>query len=318
MTARRALGAAALLSVGALVAGLADGAPAAPGSGVGDSVGRVASGIASAKRPGEPAAERSQLPQGGRRIFPGHILVAYYGTAQTPALGVLGEGSPREMTRKLRRQAAPYGRGKPKVQIVYELIATVADASPGPDGDYSHFIPKAEVKRYVGAARRHKALLVLDLQPGRSTFMAQAREFKWALRKPWVGLALDPEWRMGRHQVPGQSIGSVKAAEVNKVSAMVARVRKKHDLPQKVFMLHQFRTDMIRNIGRIEQRKGLAMVQHVDGFGTQQQKLATYHAVARPARFHMGFKLFYDEDVDMFRPREVRRIRPKVQFVSYQ
>lgn len=314
MTARRLLAAVALLSAGALAAGVVDAAPAAgPAGGASES----AQG-APILRAEERAAGRPQLPLGGRRIFPGHVLVAYYGTAQTPALGVLGEGSPREMTKKLRRQAAPYGRGEPKVQIVYELIATIADASPGPDGDYSHFIPKAEIKRYVGAARRHKALLVLDLQPGRSTFMSQARELKWALRKPWVGLALDPEWRMGPHQVPGQSIGSVKAAEVNKVAAMVARVRARHDLPQKILMVHQFRTDMVGNIERIEQRPGLAMVQHVDGFGTQQQKLATYHAVARPARFHMGFKLFYDEDVDMFRPREVRRIRPKVQFISYQ
>ena len=59
-------------------------------------------------------------------------------------------------------------------------------------------------------------------------------------------------------------------------------------------------------------------MQHVDGFGTQGQKLATYHAVARPGQFAMGFKLFYDEDVHRFTPRQVRRIRPAVRFVSYQ
>ena len=32
----------------------------------------------------------------------------------------------------------------------------------------------------------------------------------------------------------------------------------------------------------------------------------------------MGFKLFYDEDVNRFSPAEVRRIRPAVRFVSYQ
>jgi hypothetical protein len=32
----------------------------------------------------------------------------------------------------------------------------------------------------------------------------------------------------------------------------------------------------------------------------------------------MGFKLFYDEDVHLFTPREVRTIRPVVRFVSYQ
>ena len=59
-------------------------------------------------------------------------------------------------------------------------------------------------------------------------------------------------------------------------------------------MLHQFRVDMVQRIGEIVRRPGLAMVQHVDGFGTRRQKRATYHAVARPRQFTMGPKLFYD------------------------
>ena len=39
---------------------------------------------------------------------------------------------------------------------------------------------------------------------------------------------------------------------------------------------------MIHRIGAIEPRRGLVMVQHVDGFGTPGQKLDTFHAVARP------------------------------------
>ena len=57
------------------------------------------------------------------------------------------------------------------------------------------------------------------------------------------------------------------------------------------------------------------MVQHVDGFGTPGQKLATYHAVARPRQFPMGFKLFYDEDRPPDGPGQVHRLRPEVRFV---
>ena len=60
------------------------------------------------------------------------------------------------------------------------------------------------------------------------------------------------------------------------------------------------------------------MVQHVDGFGTPGQKLDTFHAVARPGQFLMGFKLFYDEDVHRMSPADVRRINPRVRFVSFQ
>lgn len=267
---------------------------------------------------GATRARLPELPTGGRTIFPHHILVAYYGTAHSGALGVLGESSPRVMTRRLRTAARPFGTARRKVQIVYELIASVADGSPGADGNYSHFVSNADVRRYVRSARRHRALLVLDLQPGRSHFLPQARHFRWALRKPFVGLALDPEWRMGPQQVPAQTIGSVKAAEVNRVSSYVADVTRRNRLPQKLFLVHEFRTDMVQHVDRVRLHKRLATVQHVDGFGSRRAKLATFHTVAEPAGFHLGFKLFYDEDSNLFTPREVRRIRPRIQFVSYQ
>ncbi len=56
----------------------------------------------------------------------------------------------------------------------------------------------------------------------------------------------------------------------------------------------------------------------MDGFGTRRQKLATYHAVERSDKFHLGFKLFYDEDVHRFHPKEVLGIRPRVAYVGYQ
>jgi len=276
---------------------------------------------AASSAPGESqsaTAPRAQLPLGGRRIFPRYRLVAYYGTAGTGSLGVLGEAPPDRITERLRSVAKRYRDGRRRVQITYELISSVADAVPGADGDYSHYLSRAEVHRYVRAAKRNHALLVLDLQPGRSGFLEQAKHFAWALRKPHVGLALDPEWRMGRGEVPGQTIGSVGAREVNRVSAWLAGLTRRHDLPQKVFMLHQFRTDMIARIGVVRNRPRLAVVQHVDGFGTRAQKRATYHNVERSDRFRMGFKLFYDEDTDIFKPHGVLRIRPRVDFVSYQ
>jgi hypothetical protein len=269
----------------------------------------------------EPPAVRRvpELPGGGTRVF-GHrrFLVAYYGTAGTAVLGVLGEAPPDEIDRRLRRAARPFRLDGERIQPVYELIVTVADAHPGPDGDFSHDIPTDRVREYVKAAHRHRTLVVLDLQPGRSDFLTVAERWAWALKDPWVGLALDPEWRMGPRQVPGRVIGSVPAAEVNQVSKWLADLVAHERLPEKPFLLHQFRASMIREIERVKQREGLAMVQHVDGFGTRAQKLATYHAIARPGQFAMGFKLFYDEDVNRFRPADVRKIRPAVRFVSYQ
>ncbi|WP_121252112.1 hypothetical protein [Nocardioides ferulae] len=265
------------------------------------------------------SGEQAVLPHGGRRIFAGNrFLVAYYGTAQTGALGVLGETEPEQMQHRVRRAARPFRRPGQPVQIVYELIVTIADRTPGRDGDYSHDIPRAEVRRYVRAARRHGALLLLDLQPGRSDFATVARRWAWALREPHVGLALDPEWRMGPRSVPASVIGHVRPAEVNRTSAWLSRLVRRHDLPEKLFVLHQFRTSMLPRIERIRDRPGLAMVQHADGFGTRRQKLDTYRVIARPGRFTMGLKLFYDEDRNRMGPAAVHAIRPRVRFVSYQ
>ena len=247
----------------------------------------------------------------------GRVLVAYYGTAGTGVLGVLGENRPSVMHERLRHAARAFRGTDRPVQLVYELIVTVADRSAGSDRSYSHDIARADVERYVDAARRNNALLLLDIQPGHSSFLEVAKRWQWALEEPHVGLALDPEWRM-RRAVPGTVLGSVSADEVNRTSGWLSQLAERHSLPEKLFVLHQFRTSMIRNIDRIRSRANLAMVQHVDGFGTPGQKRATYHAVARPRQFTMGFKLFYDEDVRRMGPAEVHRLHPKVRFVSFQ
>ena len=260
-----------------------------------------------------------QLPGGGYRIFGDHrFLVAYYGTAETDAMGVLGATDPDTMQRRLVRAARPFREHGEHIQPVYELIVSVADRSPGPDHDYSHDIPRDLVQRYVAAAHRHGALLLLDIQTGRSPFPEIAKHWTWALKKPWVGLAIDPEWRMGPHEVPASVIGSVRAAEVNRTSLWLSRLVEHEGLPQKLFVIHQFRLSMLPDIRKIVHRPGLAMVQHTDGFGTQGQKLATYHAIARPRQFRQGFKLFYKVDIHRFTAHQVRRIKPAVSFVSFQ
>ncbi len=298
------------LLVTGLLTGLLVPAPVAHGSQV---LTQVSSARATYVRATPP-----ELPFGGTHIYPGRTLVAYYGTAGTGSLGVLGEKPIPEMTRRLRRAAAPFARPGRPAQIVYELIATVADGVPGPDGDYSHDISADKVRTFIRAAHRHKALLVLDLQPGRSGFLTVAKRWRWALEDPWVSLALDPEWRMGPHQVPAHTVGSVSAVEVNRVSRWLERLTRTRVLPDKLLVLHQFRPEMVRHVEEVADRPHLVELQHVDGFGTPEQKLATYHRVQRPRQFRMGFKLFYDEDTRLMSPARVLGIRPAVRFVSYQ
>lgn len=268
--------------------------------------------------PADSSGPPRTLPGGRSKVFDGHFLVAYYGSPQSTRLGVLGESTPDAMTARLRRAGRPFATKDRKVQPVYELIVTVVDARPGRGRDYSHDIPKRYVRQYIRAAHRHGALVILDLQPGRSDFLTVAKRWEWALKDPWVGIALDPEWRMRKHQIPARVVGSVDAREINRTSAWLAALVRRERLPEKVFMLHQFKPSMIRRIHAVKPRPGLAMVQHIDGFGPPRAKLATYHRVARPGQFTMGYKLFYDEDRPRQKPADVLRIRPKVRLVTFQ
>ena len=112
------------------------------------------------------------------------MLVAYYGTGGTAALGVLGESSPAVMHQRLMRAARPFWQPGQPITPVYELIVTVADATPGPDGDFSHDISRETVELYIRAAHDNGALLLLDIQPGRSDFKAVAKRWAWALAVP--------------------------------------------------------------------------------------------------------------------------------------
>ena len=312
---RRALRARLLVILGPILVGLV----VAAALGLGGAAGGESSTVSPRPTGDSSPPVRSVLPSGSRRVFAGHrFLVAYYGTAGSGALGVLGETGPDRMDARLTRAARPFASPHRPVQKVYELIVTVADGHPGKDGDYNHDISRRHVRDYLAAAHRHGALVVLDLQPGHADFLTVARRWGWALADPWVGLALDPEWRMARGGVPGRRIGTVGAGELNRVTRWLSQVTARRRLPEKLLVIHQFRRDMVVHPEKIARRRGLAMVQHVDGYGTPQQKRATYAAVGRPRQFAMGFKLFYDEDVHRMSARAVRRLHPRVRFVSFQ
>ncbi len=265
------------------------------------------------------SAPPAQLPGGGRRIFPDRRVVAFYGNPQDDQLGILGIGSQQSMLAKLRKQAKPYARKTRPILPALELISTVAAASPGADGTYTLRAPAATIDRYLRAARKAKALLLLDVQPGLNDFPSELRRLRKWLKEPDVGLALDPEWRVQPGQVPGQVIGSVTAEEVNRTTAELAALVKALKLPEKLLVVHQFTDGMVTNPELVANRPGLATVFNVDGFGAKPNKISKYRAlVADKRRFHHGFKLFYEEDVGLMSPASVMALNPRPDLVVYE
>ena len=261
----------------------------------------------------------SALPGGGKQVFGrNRFLFAYYGFAHPSTTFVLGRTNPDRAFAKMERQGRKLLRDGERLLPVYELVVTVADADPGADGDYAHDTLHSKVQEYIDAAHRNGALLVLDLQPGRASFLDVAKRWEWALVDPWVGLGLDIEWQMDDDQLPGRDIGSVSAREINKVSAWLSDLVRAERLPEKVLLFHQYTRGNVKNLGRVRRPEGVAVVQHVDAPGSPATKQATYDRVARPDRFVPGFMVFLDADQPVMGPRAVRGVDDAIRFVSHQ
>lgn len=259
------------------------------------------------------------LPRGGRVIFPNYRVVAFYGGSGGPGLGVLGQGTPDQAAAAVAQQAQLYVFAGRPVQPALELITTVALASPGPDGIYSSRGDPAAVQRYLTAARARKELLVLDFQPGRGNFLTQIKRFERFVIQPDVGVAVDPEWHMQPGEIPGQVFGSSSAADINEVSAYLQSLVTKYRLPQKLFVVHEFRLSMLPDRQAILPRPGLATVFHADGNGVVSDKVKVYNALAFPGPpFASGFKLFFTRDTPLMTPQQTMALTPQPDLVTYQ
>jgi hypothetical protein len=291
-------------------------------------------------------AQPPELPGGGRVVLPRYRLVAYYGAPQHRELGQLGIGTPDQEGKELLARARGYVRPGRPVMPVFELIATLAQADPGDDGKYRLRQTPAVIARYLSAVRRIKGLLILDVQPGQSTFMEEVKAFAPYLAQPDVGLALDPEWNLPAGHVPGKEIGSTDAATINEVSEYLGRIVAARNLPQKVLIVHQFTEGMVRDRDQIADRPGIAIVHNVDGFGGQEVKSGIYAKLAyrvgagaagatgaegttgatgttgiagasTDGRYN-GLKLFFHEDTGLMQPAQVLGLKPVPDVVVYE
>ncbi|EZP40918.1 MULTISPECIES: hypothetical protein [Micrococcus] len=309
---------AALLGLGSLAAGLT-GCGAAGGQDGAPSATPAASPTSATPTP--TPTPSTQLPGGGRRMFPDRRLVALYGTPGVPQLGLLGEQDlPASIDRAHALAEAYQVHADEPVQPAFEIITTMATADEGPTGDYSRPVRRDRLEEWVAGAGEAGVHVILDLQPGFADFLTQAREFEDLLSEPHVGLALDPEWRLRPGQMHMEDIGQVTAAEVNETSQWLAELVAREELPEKILMLHQFRLTMIEERPDIVDRDGLALVLHADGHGHPALKMNTWEWLLKdlPEHWWMGWKNFLDEDTPMFTPAETMAVEPRPWFVSFQ
>jgi hypothetical protein len=270
-----------------------------------------------------PAAGAPELPRGGREVFPRYRLVGFSGAPGSKAFGRLGIGNLDDRVAEIEKLARSYRAGREELPVL-ELIAVVVQHYPGRDGKYRVRIGDDVIRQYLDAARRHHALLLLNIQPGRANFVDEVHALARWLREPDVGLALDPEWAVGPGQTPGRVFGSTTGAVIDQVSAYLDGIVRANDLPQKVLVVHQLNPRIVRGFEKVRERSGVVVIKSVDGIGSAGAKVTTWKRLVKnlPPVLHPGFKLFFDEDtaggLKLMTPSQVLALRPQPEYVLYE
>ncbi len=254
-------------------------------------------------------------------LLPGCRVVAFYGNPMSKRMGILGEIKPDSMLARLAKQAAAYAAvdsARPALPAL-ELIATVAQAGPGKSGQYRARMPDTLIARVMGWAEANRYLVILDIQTGRSTVASEMVPLMKYLARPYVHLALDPEFSIGATKIPGKVIGRMDAADVNVASLMLAALVDSLKLPPKMLIVHRFTSPMLSNHQKIKLDPRVQIVIDMDGFGPPRLKYGSYKAYVhdRPVQY-AGFKLFYKNDKPMLTPAQVMEMDPVPLFIMYQ
>ncbi|MDE2039286.1 MAG: hypothetical protein KGO96_04905 [Elusimicrobia bacterium] len=267
------------------------------------------------------AAPLSAATERAAGLLPAHRIVTYYGNPLSKRMGVLGESPPDEMLAQLERAARQWQKADPKTKVWpgLELVATVASDWPGPDGLYRTRMDSALIEKVCSWAQKRHWLVILDIQVGRSSVRAEVERLLPFLKRPYVHLALDPEFEMRHGLRPGARIGSSDAEDVNVATLLLSRIVERYHLPPKLLLVHRFTYDMLTRYKRIRLNPNVQVAVVMDGFGAPGFKRRAYNAtVAREPVEFTGVKLFYKNDKPLMSPSEVLRWRPAPNVIIYQ
>jgi hypothetical protein len=240
-------------------------------------------------------------------------------------MGILGRLDKPVMIASLKRDVGMWQAADPATptRCTMELIAIVAQASPGPSGLYRGRANPEVVRRVLGWAREAGCLLLIDIQVGWSSVADELGYLEPFLAEPDVHLALDPEWDMPPGVKPGKQIGTMDATDINAAVALLDRLVRERKLPPKLLVVHRFREFMVTNPSKINVPASIRLVANMDGFGTPERKLQSYAVALKgmPTRLS-GFKLFTNPKLDtpMLTPSQTLdgRVKPAPVFINYQ
>ncbi|UOQ44857.1 hypothetical protein MUN89_02570 [Halobacillus salinarum] len=248
-------------------------------------------------------------------------LVTYYGNPHSTQMGILGTMEPNALMKKLKEQTQAYSNADPSHPAVptIELITTIAQRNPGPNGKYYHMTSKDDIEEYAKLAKENNALLMLDVQLGRDSVMHQVKLIEKWLKLPYVHLAIDTEFHVDKGEVPGVNLGHVDGSEVQKAVNYVDKLVEENNLPDKIVLVHQFTDAAVTNKQGIKPTDNVEVALNFDGWGDSPTKMSLYRKFVRndPVQYG-GFKVFYSKDQPVMKPEDVLKLDPNPAIINYQ
>ncbi|WP_053217812.1 hypothetical protein [Virgibacillus senegalensis] len=250
-----------------------------------------------------------------------HRLVAYYGHPNSTDMGILGEMEPDELMKKLKEQAQEYSDADPSRPAIptIELISTVAQRDPGPEGKYFHMTSPKQIDEYAKLAKENDALLMLDVQLGTDSVLNQVKLLEKWLKLPYVHLAIDTEFHVKEGETPGIDLGQVNGAEIQEAVDYLTEMVEAHNLPDKIVLVHQFTDGALTNKEAIQPTENVEVALNYDGWGNSSTKMSLYRKFVRnEAVQYGGFKIFYKKDEPVLSAEDVLKLDPNPAIINYQ
>jgi len=272
-----------------------------------------------------PTTAVAAVPAEAGAVIPNYRILSYYGHPASDQMGILGEYEPDALLAKLREQAAAYEAADPSrpVLLALEVIATVAQPEPQYDGTYLLDTTSSVIQEYIDFAEANGLHVILDVQIGRRGVEGEVERLidLGLLDKPFVHLALDPEFAIDEGEIPGVHFGSIDGAEITAAQERLAAFTAERGLPPKVLIVHQFVLQMITNKDIVEPVPGVQLVLMADGHGPPELKIEVYTLLVRDQAIEYGgIKLFYNEadEEPLMTPEQVLALDPVPDVIIYQ
>lgn len=266
-------------------------------------------------QPAAPAAPTS------RSLLANNRLVTYYGLPGYPGMGVLGQMGPQDLLDSLKRRVEQVQALSDKpVLPAFELLTVQAQKEAQKDGLYRRRLSTALIHQYVDFAARNSFHILLDIQPGLSPIADEIEALRPWLSLPHVHLAIDAEFVMPAGTPPGGGrIGSIDASAINQATQILASIVQEKKLPNKLLMVHQFKSSMITHPEAIATNPLVDIAINVDGLGKQTEKADLYRKLMREHKSGVfaGMQIFLTHDSSPFNPQQAMSLRPMPDILVY-